>query len=437
MGAGGGVASMIPRCRLSTNRTKWRLTGPRGGVYLRPMRRPLALHLVVFLAALAGFHRDVMSSTTAPRALTRVPIEFSRNQVRVPVSINGSKPFILILDTGMPTGGVLLRASERVEALGLEFSRSANLSGGGSGPAVTARVSQADHIEIGRLSIPDVPVTVMPGQSLLQETDGVIGAELFLRYAVRVDVDGKTIDLIDPVGYQPAPGSTTVPMRIREGGIAFVDAEVTVLGGQPVTADLAIDLGAGHGLWLNERKDGQLAAPAAAIETVLGHGISGEIRGSIGRVQHLELGGFVFDNVVTLFPIPEHHNPGGADFKDGFIGAEILTRFVATYDYAHKRLVLERGEKYADPFEYDMSGMVLDVKGVDSRRVDAVLAGSPAQEAGVQAGDVLTAVDGTPVASLHAEGVSQALQRDGAEVRVTLTRDGTTIEKTFRLRRLV
>lgn len=162
-----------------------------------------------------------------------------------------------------------------------------------------------------------------------------------------------------------------------------------------------------------------------------------EIRGSIGRVHRLALGDFAFESVVTLFPVGEHQNPGGFDFRDGFIGAEILTRLVVTYDYVQKRMVLERGGMFSDPFEFDMSGMVLAVHGAESRRVDAVLEGSPAEAAGVRAGDVLTAIDGRPIATLGPDGIRDALLRDGAEVRVTLQRDGATIEKTFRLRRLL
>jgi len=141
--------------------------------------------------------------------------------------------------------------------------------------------------------------------------------------------------------------------------------------------------------------------------------------------------------VITLFPVSEHRSPGGVDFRDGFIGNEVLTRFVVTFDYHGKQLLLERGDMFADPFEYDMSGMVLDFFGVESRRISAVLPASPAAAAGVEPGDALVAIDGKTVAELGDKGMIDALTRDGAVIRVTLERKGERIEKTFTLRRLV
>jgi len=403
----------------------------------QPWRSALVVAAFVCLFSSEAFVMAAPSATAPGGVLARVPIEFTRNQVRVPVSINGSAPFRLILDTGMPGPGVLLRHSDRVDSLALEFPGSDQLSGGGSGPAVQARVAPSERITVGGIEISEVPVAVLPPQSaLLQEVDGVIGAELFDRYAVRVDVDHKTMDLLDAKTFEPNPGSSIVALRIRDR-MAFVDARVTVDGGAPVTADLAIDLGAGHGLWLNDDDDGRFAPPAHTIETVLGRGLSGPITGSVGRVRRIEIGDFAFENVVTLFPVAEYHNPGGVDFRDGFIGAEILKRFVVTYDYEHKRMVLERGQRFSEAFEFDMSGMVLETGGTKGRRVQAVLANTPAEAAGVLPGDVLIAIDGKTILELRAEGVSDALKRDGVTVRVTLERDDATIEKTFTLRRLL
>jgi hypothetical protein len=378
------------------------------------------------------------SVATAAEPVARAKIDFTRNQVRLPVSINGSEPFSLILDTGMPTRGVLLRPTPRVEALDLQYhsGSEASLSGGGSGPAVTARMAAAEHIKVGEYEIKEVPVIVLPTDAgLPRDVDGVIGAELFDRYVVRVDVDAAQLELFDFAAYQPPAGSTAVPIRLRER-MPFVDARVTI-GAHEVKADLAVDLGAGHAIWLNEGSNPQLAAPPGSIETTIGRGLSGPILGSIGRVPRVAIGDFAFEKVVGVFPVSEHQNPGGFDFKDGFVGAELLTRFIVTFDYDHERMLLERGARFGEPFEHDMTGMVLNPQGLDRRSVDSVLKGSPAEEAGVMEGDVLVAVDGQPLATLGMDALKRAFQRDGAEVVVTLERGSTTIEKRFKLRRLV
>ena len=60
-------------------------------------------------------------------------------------------------------------------------------------------------------------------------------------------------------------------------------------------------------------------------------------------------------------------------------------------------------------------------------RVQAVLPGSPAEKAGIRAGDVITAVDGEPLAGLR--GLSKVLKahRPGDRIVLTVTRDGTPL----------
>lgn len=376
------------------------------------------------------------AAADSARAVARVSITFTRNQVLIPVSVNGSHPFMLILDTGMPAPGILLLDSDRVATLGFEFPGTDSLTGGGSGPAVAARVTHAERITVGDLERRNVEVMVIPAQTVLGEADGVIGLELFGNFAVRVEADAEQLTLIEPRDYDPETGGAVVPLRILDGK-PFVDARVVVETGPPLDVDLALDLGAGHALWLNERDPGRLAPPPGALHTPLGRGIQGEIRGAVGRVRRLELGGFTFEHVVTLFPAAEFHNPGGVDFKDGFVGAELLTRFVVTFDYSSNRMVLVPGARFSQPFEWDMTGMVLRRESAQRRLVDAVLPGSPAEAAGVRAGDVLVAMNHKPLADLGPDELRQAFQRDGAEVRVTLDRGGTKIEKTLRLRRLI
>src|SRR5262249_20775361 len=160
----------------------------------------------------------------------------------------------------------------------------------------------------------------------------------------------RQIELFDPATWTPPHGSCSVPMRLRERK-AFIDARVKVDSRPAITADLAVDLGATHSLWLNQRS-GRFVPPKGTIRTTLGRGMSGEMRGHVGRVRRLEIGSFAFDRVVTIFPDLEYQNPGGVDFRDGFVGAEILTRFIVTFDYPHQRMVLERGERFTEPFEY-------------------------------------------------------------------------------------
>ncbi len=69
----------------------------------------------------------------------------------------------------------------------------------------------------------------------------------------------------------------------------------------------------------------------------------------------------------------------------------------------------------------------------DGRRVDQVISGSPAERAGVLAGDVIEALDGEAVADYDA--ISQALVRRqaGETIERTLSRDGRRMSATLEL----
>jgi len=392
---------------------------------------------VLLVSVLSLFSIQSASAADAPGLVARIPITFTRNQVRIPVSVNGSaQPLTFVLDTGMPAPGILLNENERTTALNLKFNGEANVAGGGSTKAMSARLAEHQRVEIGGIEIADVPVTMMPPGGF-KETDGVIGFELFSRYAVCVDVDSKELLLFDKSTYQPPTGATVIPIRLVHDRMPFIDARVTVEGGAPVPVDVALDLGSVHALWLNQRQPEKLAPPKGAIRTTLGRGVAGKIMGSAGRVKRIEMGGVAFDNLLAIFPDAAYQKPGGFDFQDGFIGADLLTRFVVTFDYPSKRLVLVPGKRFGEPFEWDMTGMVFENANTDRRVVDTVLPGSPAEAAGIQKGDVLVGVNDKPLSAYDPQELFTMFRREGAEVRIKLERAGAPIEKSLKLRRLV
>jgi predicted metalloprotease with PDZ domain len=97
----------------------------------------------------------------------------------------------------------------------------------------------------------------------------------------------------------------------------------------------------------------------------------------------------------------------------GNIGNRFLERFKVTLDYERRQMWLEPGARYARRDPMSRSGIQL-VRYADTVKVASVLAGSAAEKAGLQADDVVTALDGKPVLELGYEGVA-ALLDEGAE----------------------
>ena len=129
---------------------------------------------------------------------------------------------------------------------------------------------------------------------------------------------------------------------------------------------------------------------------------------------------------------------------EGLIGGEVLRRFKVVFDYARGRLILEPNAHYAEPVEYDMSGIRLRGIGLGSRgddfrtfRVYQVLEDSPAAEAGLHEGDVLFAIDGVPAARFTLDEISQMLKVPGREYKLSFKRGGGTVSVKIKMRRLI
>ncbi|MBI3844004.1 MAG: aspartyl protease family protein [Planctomycetes bacterium] len=368
-----------------------------------------------------------------------VPLRWVANQVRLDAMVNGRGPFQLILDTGMPAPGILLFRSERVDALRLgDTGGRAPLAGaGGSGQSYEAVVGSEVSLTLGELKLSKVSAMVLKERSgLPPSVDGIIGGALFFRFVVVLDVDRGRLELTEPKSWSPPADACVVPLHLVQGS-AFVPVRIAVGSAEPIAAEVVVDLGAGHAVSLNTRASGALAPPAAAIDAPLGRGLSGVVNGRVGRVRRLEIGSFAFDQVIASFPVAEHRNPGGFDFRDGNLGAGILKRFKVGFDYASRRMVLEKGARFADPFEFDMSGIALDWRGDGTVSIRSVLPGSPAATAGVEPGDRLLEIDGRRLDDVGEDGIGRALRVDGAEVVLKVGRGVEALVKRVRLRRLV
>src|SRR4030095_13379533 len=108
------------------------------------------------------------------------------------------------------------------------------------------------------------------------------------------------------------------------------------------------------------------------------------------------------------------------------IGADLLRRFRVTFDYARKRMLLEPIEDVAKPFEVDRSGLRVHAKGDDARAftVVGVLKGSASDEAGIQVGDVIEAIGGTPPSNLSLQELRDRLRAPAAKQWTVATRRG-------------
>ena len=150
--------------------------------------------------------------------------------------------------------------------------------------------------------------------------------------------------------------------------------------------------------------------------------MGGSARGYITRASEVTIGSEKIENVVTSMSLQKKGAFASASYQ-GNIGGGLLKRYTVTFDYATqtmylKKLKLPRAE--ADVGLFDRSGMWINAVK-DGVEVMDVTANGPAQAAGIDKGDIITAVDGHPVSEVPLPVLRRNLRDMKAGTVVTFT----------------
>jgi C-terminal processing protease CtpA/Prc len=129
-------------------------------------------------------------------------------------------------------------------------------------------------------------------------------------------------------------------------------------------------------------------------------------------VAALQIGSYTLRNPITMFA----EDTGGAFASRalaGNIGGRIANRFRLTLDYERRRIIVEPSPTFNESFARAYSGIALRADGSDYRtfRVKEVLEDSPATDAGIEVGDVITAVDGVAASHFTLTSINELLER--------------------------
>src|SRR5262249_34844808 len=149
---------------------------------------------------------------------------------------NDSRPLTFILDSGARHS---VLDSSAVVGLGLPVRAPDHTTGAGKG-AVTRQHTDAVELRLGeaRLEVEDPWVLDLGQVAGIRHVDGLVGADLFERYTVRLDPVRQTLTLAEP-GTVQVSGSS-VPLTLDEGAL-YVSMTLTPVGGAAETHRVRID----------------------------------------------------------------------------------------------------------------------------------------------------------------------------------------------------
>lgn len=359
------------------------------------------------------------------------PLRLRSNKPIVPVRVNHSAPQWFILDSGCRGNSIL--AFEAADRLGV--ARSEGQSGDvGAGSGTQVQLAQArDPLFLEALgetlSVAEPVVMTLGHVAKLegQQVDGLLGGDFFARHVITLDYAKNDVALHDPASYMPPRGAIVIPLDL-DTGWPVAHGSVTTPDGRTLPANFLVDTGVRFTLALFTPFCERHGLTGTIRDAVVGYGVGGASRGDVARVASLALGGFEVTKPVVIYS-RDTTGVFSMDGPDGIIGGELLKRARTTFDYPHRRLVLEPYAKAAEPFEFDMSGLFLssDPPAFETIRVLAINAGTPAAAANLQVGDEIVSIDGKQLsldearAKLRVPGVRRIdVKRDGKPLLVKL-----------------
>jgi hypothetical protein len=378
-----------------------------------------------------------------PGPLT-VPFELTSNKIYFPLQVNGGGPFWFIFDTG---AGLSISLDARLaDELGVEAFGEYSTGGAGAN-IVQARLAKDVGLRLGAPGEAGIvfdaqAADIIPLDQILGPTEGrrpfgLFGGGLIKHLVVAIDYPARRLTFHDPAAYTYPGAGQVIPLQLMSD-CPVVEATVTLPGRPPAAGMFLVDVGIRSALTLTApfvKQHELLASPQPFIQATVGWGIGGRVDEQVGRGT-LRLGPFEITEMVMGLS----EATAGAENSSmlaGIIGDELMRRFDLVLDYPNGRMFLAPNADFAQPYEFDMSGLFLRAEPPDYRRVTvlSVTTGSAAEEAGLRAGDELEGVNGALPPSL--EAVRQAALRPGQRLALRVRRSEQVFDIELTTRRQV
>jgi hypothetical protein len=382
-----------------------------------------------------------------PAARTVFPFELYQNAIWFQARVNGSRPLHFLFDTA--AGSCVLSRSVADE-LKLPVLEEFDQPNAGSGDLPTrVSIRPAVTVEFGGVSFPFPQIAALEHEEVSKTygaaIDGIIGFPLMARYVVEIDFDRRTLALHDPAGFTYAGTGVSLPLEIpADRREPIVRATIRLPGREPLEGRFLVDephphcllfatpFSRAHDLRTAAEKAAKRLVPASAM------GVGGKTPYVVGRLDELVLGPFALKRPTAGFAEAKAGAFAREDIA-GIIGGEILRRFRVTLDVPHKRMMLERGKAFDEPFPWDASGLKLRANGPAYRRFEVVevVPDGPGAEAGVRAGDEIRAINGRAAADLTLWDVQRLFREVGRTYPLELMRSGSSVKVALTTRQLI
>jgi hypothetical protein len=314
---------------------------------------------------------------------TTVPYEDDgAARIYLPVLVNGKGPFSFELDSG----GHLIIGKELAGTLDLQAE--GQFANSGAGTVITmAGMAAGQEIRIGEAvmhhQVAKVRNFINDRPSGRPPRAGLLGLELFERFAVAIDRGAKTVTLTPLERFKGGHG-TPLPIRFIE------DAPMTMGSYRGAAGLFEIDSGNAsptfiEGYWARQQGFDRDLRKGFTL------GGRGDTAEWLSRAD-LTLGPVKLQNEIVAYVGEPERGAESTRLQAGLSGEWALRRFDMIYDYRREIVWIGKRHDVPEP-PYNRTGMMVEKDG-DVLKVSLLAAESPAAEAGLRIDDRIIAIDG-------------------------------------------
>lgn len=402
----------------------------------------------IFLLACVIFTSIQIRAQPSVQSTNRVeiPFEYRNGFIIVNVLFNGIFSMKFILDTGAEY--TILTKREITDLLQVNYDRKLRVTGADLSAELYAYLATDVELQVNDLVGLNRSILVLEHDYLQfevftgLEVQGILGSDFFRHYIMKIDYQKRVITLYDPQHFKPPKeGYQILPIEVDRNK-PYIKANITTSQDTTIqNLKFLLDTGASLASLLETDSHPGLNLPEHAIPSALGIGLSGQLTGYLGRLPAIKMGDFQFREVVAHFQdFSETADTTLQSNRNGIIGNEILSRFTLIFDYYRGKLYLAPNKYYDDQFKYDRSGLQIIASGstLNTFIIYNVIPGSPAAEAGIQAGDEIRRLNGQWAPLTNLQAITSILQKQqGKKINIKIKRGDQKIRFTFQLRDLI
>ena len=362
-----------------------------------------------------------------------LPFRLLNNHVYVEATVNGKGPYTFIVDTG----GHTLISPRVADEAGLKVEGAGKTSGAGEKTETTG-FARYREIALGPVRLTDQPAFIT---NIYQPSiegipvEGMVGFELFARFAVQLDYGAKTMTIADFAAFDPRDAGIPVPFKFYDhlpavrGTIENLPARFDIDTGSRSELDITSRFVERHNLRDRYRP---------GVSAITGWGVGGAARSYVVRVPSLTLGSVKVPGVVAGLSESKAGSFSDPNYE-GNIGSGLLKRFAVSFDYSRQIIYLKPLDPQpADAGAFDRSGLWINA-GDGGFLVENVASGGPGEQAGLLKGDIITAINGKSVRSEELSNARTLLRSlpAGTAVELSVLRAGKSQVVRVQLRDLI